>query len=172
MSMFRVSRLLLYMLLLAMGSTSLLSQAIPDLSGIWKQDNDRSQPKRSGSVMLRIEDHQPALSIETSIERGSAAARHAIQNYTTDGRVSISTGADGDEFHTSVVRKESTLIFSIEEHEDGRVMASKETWSIIEGGALIKRVRELANGGAQTIFYRRVTDLPNTKASNAQGEQK
>ena len=52
-----------------------------------------------------------------------------MQRYTTDGKVSMSTGADGDEFHTSVVWKESSLVFSIEEHEDGRILLSRETWT-------------------------------------------
>jgi hypothetical protein len=63
-----------------------------DFSGSWKQSNERSTPPRSGDVTLRI---------------------------TTDGRTSISTSTDGDEFHTSVVWNGRDLVFSIEEHEEG-----------------------------------------------------
>ena len=131
------------------------AQPKPDFSGLWKQDNDRCQPKRSGNVTLRIEHHDPQLMVETSISRNSASSRHAVQKYTTDGKASVSTGADGDEFHTSIAWKDSSLIFSIEEHEDGRVLQSKETWSVIENGATLERIREPADGETQILFYRR-----------------
>ena len=131
-------------------------QTAADYSGIWKQDNDRCQPKRGGDVTLHIEQHSPELTIETSISHGSPGTRHAVQKYTTDGRVSVSTGADGDEFHTSVVWKESSLVFTIEEHEDGRILHSQETWSLIENGATLQRTREHPNGEKQILFYRRL----------------
>jgi hypothetical protein len=125
-----------------------------DFSGLWEQDNDRCQPKRSGAVTLHIEHADPRLVVETSISRG-AESRHAKQEYTTDGKVSISTGADGDEFHTSVFWRGSSLVFSIEEHEDGRVLRSIETWSLLESGATLQRIRERADGEKQVLFFRR-----------------
>jgi len=71
-------------------------------------------------------------------------------------KFSVSTGADGDEFKTSVVWKDSRLVFSIEEHEDGRILQSKETWSVIEDGATLERIREHPNGEKQTLFFRRI----------------
>jgi hypothetical protein len=78
-----------------------------------------------------------------------------VQKYTTDGGVSVSTGADGDEFHTSVVWKDSSLVFAVEEHEDGRILHSQETWSLIESGATLQRIRERPDGQKQILFYRR-----------------
>jgi hypothetical protein len=78
-----------------------------------------------------------------------------VQNYTTDGKVSISTGADGDEFHTAVAWKDSSLVFSIEEHEDGRILRSTEMWSLLENGATLQRIRERSNGEKQILFYQR-----------------
>ena len=54
-------------------------QATPDFSGLWKQDNDRCQPKRNGDVTLRIEHHDPELTVETSIVawRAESPARGA-----------------------------------------------------------------------------------------------
>jgi hypothetical protein len=49
------------------------------------------------------------LTVETSISHGSQNPRHAVQKYTLDGQVSVSIGADGDEFRTSVVWKDSIL---------------------------------------------------------------
>ena len=142
------------LLLLAMARVA-WPQTAPDFSGLWKQDNDRCQPKRGGDVTLRIEQKDLALTVETSISHGSNF-RHAVQKYTTDGKMSISTGADGDEFHTSIVWSGQSLVFSIEEHEDGRIILSKETWTLIDHGAALQRVRERAEDSAkQTLIYRR-----------------
>jgi hypothetical protein len=102
-------RVLLCTLMLAAIPVAARAHTGPDFSGLWTQENDRCQPKRSGDVTVRI---------------------------------SISTGTDGDEFHTSVIWKDSSLVFSIEEHEDGRILQSKETWSLIEDA---QRFRERAN---------------------------
>jgi hypothetical protein len=132
----------------------------PDFSGTWKQSNERSIPKRMGNVTLQIDHRDPELTVETTILRDSAAPRHAVQRYTIDGKVSISTGADGDEFHTSIVWNGQSLIFSVEEHEDGHIILSKETWTLIENGAALQRVREGVNTspdgpGKQTLIYLR-----------------
>ena len=151
--MFRSGRILLGILLLSTAATVAWSQVTPDFSGLWKQDNDRCQPKRNGDVTLRIEHHDPELTVETSISHNSASSRHAVQKYTTDGKVSVSTGADGDEFNTSVVRKDSSLVFSIEEHEDGLILQSKETWLVIEGGAMLERIRKSQNGRSRLFSF-------------------
>jgi hypothetical protein len=101
--MHRPVRILLTMLLLSTVTVAAGPQTVPDFSGLWKQDNDRCQPKRSGEVTLHIEHHDPELTVETSISHGSLSPGHAVQKYTTDGRASLSTGADGDDFHTSIV---------------------------------------------------------------------
>jgi hypothetical protein len=154
--MFRSMQIFVGILLLSTAAAVAWSQGAPDFSGLWKQDNDRRQPKNNGDVTLRIEHHDPELTVETSISRNSASSRHSVQKYTTDGKVSVSTGADGDEFNTSVVWKDSGLVFSIEEHEEGRILRSKETWLIIEEGATLERIRERSNGEKQTLFFRRL----------------
>jgi hypothetical protein len=143
------------MLLLAAMTVAGWSQTMPDFSGQWNQDNDRCQPKRTGDVTLHIEHHDPEFTVETSISHGSLSPRHAVQKYATDGRASVSTGADGDEFHTSVVWKDSSLVFTIEEHEAGRILHSQETWSLIENGATLQRTRERPDGQKEILFYRR-----------------
>jgi hypothetical protein len=149
-------RVFLCSFLLATAAAVAWSQAKPNFSGLWKQDNDRCKPKRNGDVTLRIDHHDSELNVESWISRASVNPRHAVQKYTTDGQVSVSTGADGDDFHTSVVWKDSSLVFSIEEHEDGHVLQSKETWSVIEQGATLERIRERPNGEMQTLFFRGV----------------
>ena len=85
-------------------------------------------------MTLLIDYHDSQLTVDTTILSSSSAPRHASQHYTTDGKTSVSTGADGDEFHTSVVWSGRDLVFSIEEHEDGRVLLSRETWMLIDNG--------------------------------------
>lgn len=131
------------------------AQARPSFSGMWKQDNDRCQPKRNGDVILRIEQNGAELTVETSISHGPGNSRHALQRYTTDGNVSVSTGVDGDEFHTSAVWKNSNLVFSVEEHEDGRILQSKEIWSLIDNGAALQKIRERPDGEKQILVFRR-----------------
>jgi hypothetical protein len=131
-------------------------QSAPEFSGFWKQDNDRCQPRSNANVTLRIEQRDPELTVETSMTHGSQNPRRAVQRYTTDGKVSISTGIDGDEFHTSIVFSGQSLLFSIEEHEEGRIILSKETWTLIDDGAGLQRVRERVDGGEkQILVYRR-----------------
>ena len=148
------------------------AQTAIDFSGQWKEDNDRSQPKRNGDVTLRIEQHDPDLIVETTISHGSENPRHAVQKYTTDGKISVSTGADGDEFHTSIVWNNSSLVFSIEEHEDGRILISKETWSLIDNGATLERLRERPNGEKQTQFFRRIPISSSNSKSQLQNSSK
>jgi hypothetical protein len=152
---YRCARICLGILLFPGIAVAAWPQTAPDFSGIWKQDNDRCLPKRSGDVMLRTDHHDPELTIETSISHDSVNSRHAIQKYTTDGRAAISTGADGDEFHTVVAWKGSSLVFSIEEHEGSRILFSTETWSLVENGTTLQRIRERLNGEKQTLFYQR-----------------
>jgi len=146
--------ILIAILAVAAAGAAARAQA-PDFSGEWKQDNDRCQPKRNGDVVLHIHYQPPNFTVDTTIARGSGGARHAEQAYTTDGKVSASTGADGDEFYTAVILKNSNLDFSIEEHEDGRVLHSTETWSLVENGATLQRIRERADGAKQVLIYRR-----------------
>lgn len=135
-----------------------------DFSGTWKQSNERSTPARKGNVTLHIDYRDPDMTVETTILRDSGAPRHALQHYTADGKISLSTGADGDEFHTSVVWNGEGLVFSVEEYEDGRVILSRETWTLIQNGAALERCREFEGAqdraGKQTIIYLRDTAKP------------
>lgn len=150
-------------LLLLLTSTVFASAAIcspsePDFSGTWKQSNERCVPKRTGTAVRHIDQRGSDLVVETNVVRSSGPPRHAVQRYTTDGVTSVSTGTDGDEFHTSVTRNGDSLIFAMEEHERGRVIHSKEKWTLIENGSALKIDRE--NLGAdddgpqkQTLVY-------------------
>jgi hypothetical protein len=120
-----------------------------NFSGTWKQCNECCQPKRTGDVTV-IEHRDPELMVAMTILRGSAIPRHSTQRYTTDGKQSISIGPDGDEFHTSVIWSGQSLVFTVE--EKGQIIHSKETWTVIENGAALKRVQEGPAGGAQRVL--------------------
>jgi hypothetical protein len=65
-------------------------------------------------------------------------------------------GQTGNEFHTSVTWSGPSLVFAVEEHEDGRILLSKETWTLIDNGTVLQRVRGLSDGGEkQTLIYTR-----------------
>jgi hypothetical protein len=125
-----------------------------DFSGTWRQDNEHSSPKRSGDVTLKIQQSDSELVVETTSK--GLVARHALQRYTTDGVESASTGADGDEFHSKVVRKDATLVFDILEIEDGKRLKSSEIWSLTDGGNSLTRVRQTEKSGDQVLLYTRI----------------
>jgi hypothetical protein len=141
---------------LLLASTGVCSPTSPNFSGTWKQSNERCTPKRTGDVTLHIDHRDPDLIVETTVLRSSGPPRHAVQRYSTDGKTSVSTGADGDEFHTSVTWSGLSMVFAVEEHEDGRILLSKETWTLLEDGAALQRVRERSGGAEkQTLIYTR-----------------
>jgi hypothetical protein len=84
------------MLLLA--PARLWPQPNPDFSGTWKLSGERSTPKRTGNTTLRIDDHDPELTVETTIVRDTGSPRHALQRYSTDGKVSVSIGQTATSF--------------------------------------------------------------------------
>ncbi len=142
-------------LLILAAALGLLTQApLPDFSGNWKQSNEQCSPKRSGDVTLTIAQSDRQLIVETTSK--GLIARHAVQRYTTDGIESKSTGADGDEFHSTVVWKDGALVFDIVEIEDGKRLKSTESWSLIDGGRTLKRVRHTEKAGDQILIYLRI----------------
>jgi len=147
--------MLMVIVIAGMGVVQSPAETVTDYSGVWKQSNERCVPKRSGDVTMRIEQHGVEFTVETTMVRAVGAARHAVQRYTTDGKVSVSTGMDGDEFHTAIVWSGQNLVFSVEEHEDGKIILSKETWTLMENGTTLQRVRVGANGEKQIQIYLR-----------------
>lgn len=127
----------------------------PDFSGTWKKDNAHSLPVRPGTVVLRVVHHDPDLTVDQTVTPPSGGERHASQHYTTDGKVSSSVGADGDGLDTAVAWHGSVLDFTVEEHEDGKILRSTETWSLSPDGATLTRVRHTEKGD-QTVVYVRM----------------
>ena len=140
------------LLLIVIAAIGFAAQApVPDFSGVWKQSNELSSPQRRGDVTLTITHRDPEFVVEATA--AGPKPRHTVQRYTTDGTESKSIGADGDEFHSIVVWKDGTLVFDIVEIEGGTRLKSTEIWSLIDGGATLKRVRETEKAGEQTLIY-------------------
>ena len=114
-----------------------------DFSGTWKQSNERSTPPRSGDVTLRIDHHDPDLTVETAIVRGPSAPRRTLQHYTTNGRTYISTGTDGDEFHARRMERTRSR-FLHRRARRGTGDSFPRDGSLMDGGAAIERRRERA----------------------------
>jgi hypothetical protein len=150
---------LLLIVIAALGFAAGEDAPAADYSGNWKQSNEQCTPKRSGDVTLIIQHRDPELIVETTSK--GLIARRALQRYTTDGVESKSIGADGDEFHSTAVWKEGTLVFDIVEIEGGKRLKSTEIWSLIDGGKSLKRERrtEKASSG-QTLIYIRIPATP------------
>jgi hypothetical protein len=120
------------------------AQTKPDFSGTWKQDNAHSIPVRSGDVTLKVEHHDPDFTVETTMSRPLLPKRHAVQKYTTDGT------------QTRITWDDQALVFKIVEHEDGRIIETTETWSLVDNGSVLKRIRKsFKSKDEQTILYTR-----------------
>ncbi len=50
---------------------------------------------------------------------------------------------------------EASLVFTIEEHEEGRILLSKETWRLVDNGTALQRARECPDGEKQIFVFRR-----------------
>ncbi|HLI76879.1 MAG TPA: hypothetical protein VKV02_08030 [Acidobacteriaceae bacterium] len=128
--------------------------AKPDFSGTWKKDNAQSTSIRPGTVTMKIEQHDPQLKVEMIVARPMDPERRSVQDYTTDGKESVSTGADGDKFYTKVVWQNGALVFNVEEHEDGRVLHSTETWTLSPDGQTITRLRHTERDEQRILYVR------------------
>jgi hypothetical protein len=149
-AMHRTAFVVLLTMFLAVSSA--LAEAAPNFTGTWKLSGEQCEPKRPGDVTLLIDHRHPVLTITTRLRKASSGMHEAIQRYSTDGKVSVSTGIDGDEFHTSIVSNKDGLIFDVEEHEDGRIIVSRESWTFTDVGATIGRVRDRPASNEKQIF--------------------
>ncbi len=150
----RLLRLSFVALMLATsGSPVLSAQSASAYAGMWKLNNQLSEPKREGEVTLTIKFEDPKLIFELLSARASAPPRHATQTYSLDGSQTTWIGADGDRFDAVVEGKNGSLVFSLVEHEDGRTLRSTETWTLTDDGQRIKRIRDREGKPTETFVY-------------------
>jgi len=70
-------------------------------------------------------------------------------SYHLGGPETVYTGLDGDEFHSKAKLSGDEIVFTVVEHEDGKLIPYTETWTLIDGGTSIQRVK--LSGGKKTI---------------------
>ena len=131
-------------------------QATPDFSGLWEQDNDRCQPKRTGDVTLHIEHHGAELVVETH--------RLHMPRRAPGAHCRNTRSMEKSRYQQERTETNSTPGLSVEAQawsslSDGHILHSQETWSLIEKSATLERIRERPNGEKQILFYRRRQSL-------------
>ncbi len=133
---------------------ALRAQTHPDFSGVWKQANERCIPKQSGEATITIKQHDPELSVEIASRMGTAPLSRGEKLYTLNGKPTMMKDSEGDEVDNAVSWHGQSIVFSTDEHEDGRILHSEETWTLVENGAVLQRIRTgLKSGRTQTLIY-------------------
>jgi hypothetical protein len=132
-------------LLLVFSSARLgFPQARPNFSGTWRQINERTVPRPkdvSYSYGVVVDQHDSVLDVVISIAGGREPGELHL-HYSIGGGELVYTGLDHDEFHTTVRWRGQELLFDTVEHERGEKVLVTETWSLLEGGHTLKRVKE------------------------------
>jgi hypothetical protein len=138
------SRRLLALLLLSSGARLACAQDRPDFSGTWRQVNERTVPRpkdKSYSYRTVVDQHDSVLDVVVSVVGGREQGELRL-HYSIGGGELVYTGLDHDEFHTTVRWRGQELVFDTVEYERGQKVLVTETWSLLEGGHTLKRVKE------------------------------
>ncbi len=123
-----------------------------NLSGTWQQNNERSIPP------LRNKTHRYKMTVEASNEivrvRVTSNNGHGERNldltYQIGGKELVYTGMDGDEYHSKVHWDGGSLVFTTVEHERGRLIPSEETWTLLDSGNSLQRVKVSSAPGQES----------------------
>jgi hypothetical protein len=114
-----------------------------NLSGTWQQNNERSIPpprNKTHSYKMTVQASEKVLRVRVVANSGHAE-RTLDLNYEIGGKELVYTGIDGDEYHSKVHWDGDSLIFTTVEHERGRLIPSQETWTLIDSGNSLQRVK-------------------------------
>lgn len=91
---------------------------------------------------------------------GSRGERSLDLKYEIGGKELVYRGLDGDEYHSKVNWSGNSLFFTTVEHEAGRQIHSTETWTVIEAGKTLQRVKisgDSPNSNKATYFLDRIS---------------
>jgi len=123
----------------ALGVFAVSAQALPDFSGLWKQNMEKSSKTSLQSYANRIEQKDDTLKVVT-ISGGSRGENSYERTYVI-GKETTSTDREGDQF-TSIVKWEGrALIFLTTEQEKTGTIETRETWTLSSDGATLTKVR-------------------------------
>jgi len=124
--------------------TATISPAAENWSGHWLQNNQRSAPaprNKSYTFQMDVELNGSQLQIHSSMNNGRNGDRKLDLTYEIGGKEIVYTGMDGDEFHAKARWSGDELLFTVVEHERGRLIPFAETWTLIDGGKSLRRVK-------------------------------
>jgi hypothetical protein len=135
-----------------------------DFSGVWQQDVSRSVPQRKskGAREMKIQQIGRMLAIKITANTNKGT-RTLDLKYEIGGQELIYTGLDGDEFHTKVRWDGASLVFDTVEHERGRQIMSNQTWTLANGGAAlreVKQVRDAEEPAESVAIYEKTQQAP------------
>ena len=136
-------------LLLVISAIEVCAQAHPDFSGKWRQVNERCLPppkNKAYNYQAAIEQKGNLLIVDMTT-LGSSAHGELHLTYEIGGKETVYIGLDHDEFHARAHWESDSLVFDIQEHERGKVNETIETWTLIEDGHSLKRVRNEKESG-------------------------
>jgi hypothetical protein len=138
------SRRIFGLLVLLCSTRLAYPQSRPDFSGTWRQNNERTVPRPkddSYSYRAIVDQHDSVLDVVVSVVGGREQGELHL-NYSIGGGELVYIGLDHDEFHTTVRWRGQELVFDTVEYERGEKVLVTETWSLLEGGHTLKRVKE------------------------------
>jgi hypothetical protein len=131
--------LLLVCLACALGASAASAQGLPDFSGLWKQNMERSSKTSLQSYANRIEQKGDMLKVVT-ISGGSRGEDSYERTYVI-GKETSSADREGDHF-TSIVKWEGrALVFLTTEQEKTGTIETRESWTLSPDGKILTKAR-------------------------------
>jgi hypothetical protein len=131
--------LVLVCLACALGACAVSAQVVPDFSGLWQQNMEKSSKTSLQSYANRIEQNSDTLKVVT-ISGGSRGENSYERTYVI-GKETTSTDREGDHF-TSIVKWDGqALVFLTTEQEKTGTIETRETWTLSSGGTTLTKVR-------------------------------
>ena len=123
----------------ALGAAAVSAQALPDFSGLWKQNMEKSSKTSVQSYANRIEQNGDTLKVVT-ISGGSRGENSYERTYVI-GKETTSTDREGDHC-TSIVKWEGrALIFLTTEQEKTGTIETRESWTLSSDGTTLTKER-------------------------------
>ncbi len=81
-----------------------------------------------------------SLHVHSSVSNGHEE-RELDLTYEIGGKEIVYTGTDGDEFHSRAEWSGDAIVFTVVEHERGKLIPFVETWTLIDDGKSLQRVK-------------------------------
>ena len=135
-------------------SSGMGGEAKLGMAGTWQQNNERCVPpprNKSYSYKMTVELSDNILRVHITSNNGHGERQNAF-TYEIGGKELVYIGSDGDEFHARVHWDGDALVFDIVEHEGVRLIRSRDTWTLIDSGKSLQRVRESPDERSRAIY--------------------